>query len=315
MVFALKRRNLTSLCSWEYSMQRCGSFVTAIVTLKSLKHEKMSWFTKMATGKWSVDCCFLPTPLAPNALSPASLALSIQMLSPFPLYPLVALPLHSCCFHSGFHVLLFSWAAVLTSNWTLPPISPHHPKMWSYLIGRKPRSEPWIHGSLFFGVKSELISTLARSFRDGPSFPSSLVSVTFKCDAFTCWTGRGNLSFYTSTHFIFLCLLFFAHLLLLEILFTTTHSVMFLTTSTDLWIKLDWNHLVRCLFLSRLLLLKGKGHPSLSDSKYSTWHLVENLLNLGFKVNSLIKATPTWRVFKYRNFFESLLWNLQASCT
>lgn len=52
-----------------------------------------------------------------------------------------------------------------------------------------------------------------------------------------------------STHFIFLSLLFFlAPLLLLEtFFFTMTHSVTFLTTSSDLWIKLDWNHLVRCL--------------------------------------------------------------------
>lgn len=142
-----------------------------------------------------------------------------------------------------------SGAAVSTSNWTLPPISPHHPKMRSSLTGRKTRSESWIHCSLFFGVKSELSGTLARSFRDGPSFPSSLVSVTFKCDALTYWTERENLCFYTSMHFIFLSLLFLlAHLLLLEtFFFTMTHSVMLLTTSTDLWITLDWNHLIGCL--------------------------------------------------------------------
>lgn len=48
--------------------------------------------------------------------------------------------------------------------------------------------------------------------------------------------GRGNLCFYTSTHFIFLSLLFFlAPLVLLEtFFFTMTHSVTFLTTSSDL---------------------------------------------------------------------------------
>lgn len=55
---------------------------------------------------------------------------------------------------------------------TLPPSSPHHPKMWSYLIGRKTRSEPWIHFSLFFRIKSELMVTLARSFRMAPASPA-----------------------------------------------------------------------------------------------------------------------------------------------
>lgn len=142
--------------------------------------------------KWSLDCGFLRSPLAPHALRPASLALSIQMLSPFPLPSLVGLHLHSCCFHSGFHGFFSAGAAVLTSNWALPPSSPHHPKMRSYLIGRKSRSEPWIHFSLFFTIKSKLIGMLARSFKDGPTFPSCLVSFTFKCDAFTHWTGEGK---------------------------------------------------------------------------------------------------------------------------
>lgn len=71
------------------------------LTLAGIKQKKTSWFTKMATGTWSVDYCCLPGSFAPRASS--------QLISS-PAHPSAKFfhP-HSDCFHSAFHVLLFNW--------------------------------------------------------------------------------------------------------------------------------------------------------------------------------------------------------------
>lgn len=212
-------------------MQGCGSFVTEIVTLTSLKQEKLSWFTKMATGKCSVDCCFLPTPLAPHAWSPASLALSSQMLSPFPsilwwlFLPRLLLSLmFPCIVVQG---LLFWLPAGLCLQ-----SPPHHPKRRVILLEETDLNlDPLLKLVLWGQIWTQWHACqVLQGWPQLPSFSSLSHSSVM---LLTYWTERGNLCFYTSTHFIFLSLLavlacpstasetFF---------FTITHSVMLLTT-------------------------------------------------------------------------------------
>lgn len=208
------------------------SFVTEIVTLTSLKQEKLSWFTKMATGKCSVDCCFLPTPLAPHAWSPASLALSSQMLSPFPLHPLVALPPRLLL------SLMFPCIVVQgpTSSWTRLQ-SPHITlKTQSYLTGRKPDLESWIHCSVVLRgqIWTQWHASASPSGMAPASPASHLCHIQVWCIHILNREGKSLLLHLHAFHFSLSLLFLLAHLLLWKLFFTITHSVMLLTTSTDL---------------------------------------------------------------------------------
>lgn len=136
---------------------------------------------------------FLPTPLAPSCLEP-SITSSVQSNAKSLSSPLwVALPLHGCCFHSCFHVLLFRGCCRLPAGLCLQ--SPHITLKRRVILLEE--NQIWIFGSIArCSLGSNLNSVACLPGPSGMGLPASpashLCHIQVWC-VLTYWNREGKI--------------------------------------------------------------------------------------------------------------------------